>query len=319
MDACNVLFISSPGFDYSTSQIIEGLYLLSVAGHINFKSTQANTHHGAKVQDLVPVSLEESLDSLGWADFILFSSGGDMSYFEGKLNDVLADENLTRKKVFIDGHDSDQLLLSPNSVLVYFKREMRLPRCNAYFHNNIRSLTFGIYQFLIDGLRCHSNIEDDWERRDIDVCFMAFGGSNKIRQECADALWQSDFKIEVHVSDEKQPIELERYHEILSRSKVGISVPGAGFDTLRFWETPAHGAVLAAADMSHVFLMRNAFEAHRHCLYFVSLPMMLELVQLVVLDKGRWVRMRRAMDKCLQNHSTTHRAGEVLEICQEMI
>lgn len=315
MDACNVLFFAGPGFDYSTSQLIEGLYRLYKQDEIELKCTQANTHHGAQVGDMYVTTEEHMLDHLEWADFIFYSSAGNMEYcMTGPVGKVLAEPSF-KNRVFLDGHDGDQLLVNPDSLLLYLKREMRYPLCNYHKYFNIRSLQFGVYQYLLDSARDNKA----WNDRDIDVCFMAFGGSNKTRQECADVLWESDFKIEVHVSDDSQPIEQDKYHDILYRSKVGISIFGAGLDTLRFWETPAHGAVLCSMDLSTLLQMRNAFEGNRHCLYFTSWPMMLEQIGLVVNNKSNWARMRRAMDLCIPEHSTTNRAREALQLCQEMV
>jgi hypothetical protein len=41
-------------------------------------------------------------------------------------------------------------------------------------------------------------------------------------------------------------LDRQSYLDILSRSRIGVSVRGTGFDTQRYWETPACGALLVA-------------------------------------------------------------------------
>ena len=320
----NIVFFQSNGFDYLTSQITEGLHLLSQKDNsIELKALFANTHHGADVEDLQTVTEQEAIDNINWADLILFSSGGNMTCFGEDTQTVFCDPTHRCKRVFIDGHDSDGLLADPGEQLVYFKRECRPKTFHLYSSGNIRSLTFGVYQYLLDALDWHNNLDDDWDKRDVDISFMAFGGSNPTRPQCAAALKAASeehgLNVEVHVADDCQPVEIDRYHEILYRSKIGMSLPGAGLDTLRFWEVPAHGAILSSFDMCGQLIMRNQFEGMRHCLYFQSWQAMVELARQVVSDKRRWCYMRGAADRCVHQHSTMHRAQEMLDVCAEML
>tara|TARA_R110002126_G_scaffold124676_1_gene266812 strand:+ start:1230 stop:2186 length:957 start_codon:yes stop_codon:yes gene_type:complete len=317
----NVVFFASDGFDYSTSQMVEGLHLLSKNGEVNLKSTQSNPHHGAQVGDLTAVSDEEALDNIGWADILIFSSGGNMTCWSPKVEGAFEDPAHCKKRVFLDGHDGDGLLTPNGYTLLYFKREMRMPQCHrsATWHN-VRSMPFGVYKFLLDGL--DKDYDHEWLKRTTDVSFIAFGGSNPIRQECSKYLQSSDWDgmdVNVMAPDDRQPLEIDEYRAAMRSTKVGVSVHGAGLDTLRFWETPGFGAVLASSDITPNLWMRDAPEGHRHCIYFDSWNHLREHVRSVVCNKDRWMQMRRASDKWLTRNSTQSRARHLLEMCEEAL
>jgi len=317
-----VLFLNGPGFDYMTAQICEGFHLLHKDGELEFKALHRITHHGAAVHDMPETPLDEAIDAVGWADYVLYSTAGAMDHMNGPVREALEDPDNYHKNVMLDGHDGDGFLIDPRVVLVYFKREFRLPKFNNIDLFNVRSLVFGICDYLIQNLMWHDSLDEDWSERDIDVSFMAFGGSNPIRRKCADVLEQiaqeKGWNLECHVQDDGQPIPLDRYHEMLYRSKVGISMPGAGLDTNRYWEIPAHGAVLATYDFHNALFVRNNFEANRHCLHLQSWQAMAELCHAVVTDKTKWVQLRSAADRHLQFHTTRSRAKEIIQICDEL-
>ena len=314
-----VLFLNAPGFDYLGSQLNEGFHLLSKAGEIEYKCLDRTTNFGAMVEDLEPTSVEDAAANAQWADLIMVSFG-QRDQHSPEVLAVFDDESLAHKRVFIDVYDCDGYLTDPSKHLLYFKRELRHSTANEKTANT-RSLVFGVYQNLIDNLQWHKP-EDDWDNRDVDISFMAFGGSNTLRPAAEEILdrcaHQLGWNIECHVQMDGQPIAPEKYHEILFRSKVGISLPGAGFDTHRFWDIPGHGAVLCSFDISHMLWMRNGFEPHRHCAYFSKWEHMVEQCRAIVTDKNRWVQMRCATDQHLQFHSSQSRAREVLQMFSEM-
>ena len=165
----NILFLNGPGFDYLTSQLCEGFHLLHKEGKIGFKCLHRNIQHGAQVVDMKETSIEEALDSIDWADFILFSFAGDMTQIDAAAGNFLHVDSIQHKRVFIDGHDGDAFLVDPTKQLIYFKREMRYPMCNALSIGNVRSLVFGVYQYLIDNREWTGTIEEDWEKRDVQL------------------------------------------------------------------------------------------------------------------------------------------------------
>ena len=319
-----VVYFAPEGFGYSSNQITEGLWKLRQLGDIQFWCTNKMVHHGSQIDHLPTLTDDRARVFAEAADIILFSSDGDMTFQEGIRGEVFRDPANASKLVFIDGHDSDHLLADPEKMLMYAKREYRFPEASSMVYSNVRGFTFGIYQFLLD----NPPAEDDWDDRDIDISFVAFGGSNPARMEAADILKQLNgrkitkdrsIKTYVAVDPKKQPLSLEEYRSVMRRSKIGINIMGAGYDTLRFWETMAHGAVLASFSMNSVFYVRDAPEPHRHAIYFDSWNRMVELCRLVVCDRVRWSHMRRATDKLIQCHSTTQRARTLLQMAKELV
>ena len=72
--------------------------------------------------------------------------------------------------------------------------------------------------------------------------------------------------------DLRGPKAQGKFHDILARTKVGISIGGAGYDTLRFWEILANNCVLLTEsldiyelgdgelDFERIFQFKNLFE-----------------------------------------------------------
>lgn len=321
-----VVYFAPRGFDYLSSQLIEGLHLLSKAGELGFYCTNRSTHHGAQVDDLSTVTEEAAKHYCEGADWILFSTAGDFEFYDGIPGSVFSDDRYWKKLVFIDGHDGNDYLCDPNTVGVYLKRELRYPEFCPLQYSNVRSLTFGIYQFWVDMIRCR---QDDWDKRDVDITFIAYGGSSDLRGQAQYVLKQlhgqklpsgRPLNVVTNVDSGCQPLSIEEYRAALARTKIGISIVGAGVDTLRFWETMGAGAVLCSNDITRMMYIRDMPEPHRHALYFDSWNRMLEMCVPVVSNKWQWLRMRNATDKLIwSRHTTINRARQLLSICEELV
>lgn len=274
-------------------------------------------HHGAKIEDL-----EITAEHVAWseaqdADIVLVSSGGDMSFMGGYSGKCFESPRIREKLVFLDGHDSNHYLVSPTKVKLYLKRELRYPEANCIGWGNVRSFLFGVYDFHFDAK------QPLFSERRVDISFVAFGGSSPLRAEAARILNErhqnGEFIARVHVSNDSQPLPIDEYRSLMRNSKVIVSVPGAGLDTLRFWEAMGFGAVLCSVDIPHALVVRNAPEPHRHCLYFDAWQRMVELAKLVVWDADRWSKMRSASDTLIRcHHSTIRRAEQLIELFTEM-
>lgn len=314
-----ILYLSPEGFDYSSNQLTEGLQLILDSGGISsFKCTNKVVHHGSKTSLVETVSEDQASQMLDESDIIIISSGGDLSFKEGLRGEVTTSGKYTDKLVFLDGHDSNALLLPPESVKLYLKRELRYPEANHYVVKNIRSFTFGVYDFHFDEVR---PMYDD---RDIDVSFVAFGGSSPLRKECAMALKSASDagifkKVFIAVEPDKQPLTIEQYRRVMTRSKVIISVPGAGLDTLRFWEAMGFGAVLSSIDITKLLYIRNSPEPIRQAMFGSGWESLIGLTKMVVDDKDRWTMMRKSTDWLIRmHHSTNARARQMIEMFDEL-
>ena len=312
----NIVYFAPEGFDYSSNQITEGLHLLTNSDpELDFMCTRKIVHHGSKIEDLTCVDELHAWNySEHWADMIIISSGGDWSFREGIRGRVLGDPERAKKTVFIDGHDGNGYLLDPDSIALYLKRELRYPEANTLTWGNVRSFLFGVYDFHFD---------EDWpgyHDRDIDVAFVAFGGSCPLRAQVAEYLEESNLGTTfIRVQGDGQPLPIDEYRDVMRRSKIIVSVQGAGLDTLRFWEAMGFGAVLCSVDVTRPMVVRNAPEPHRHALLFDSMQNMASLVRLVVSDPVRWARMRAAADRLIKcHHSTTARARQLITMFREL-
>ena len=312
----NVFMCNGAGFDYMTSQLCEGFWLLHKAEQIKFRALNRNTHHGALVDDMPTVRREEVDMVIDWADLVVFTSIEDEW-----MHKIVKNSSIKHKRVFIDMFDSDAFHQHPNDHLVLFKREMRYPNCDKIAADNVRSLTFSIYQSFIYNL--DHDYDNEWDKRDIDLSFVAFGGSNTMRINAVDVLKDIKEKlgwnVVCEVLEDGQPLSIDEYRDILKRSKIALSLPGAGYDTNRYWEIPGHGAVLCSYNLDCKLKIRNNFENDRHCIFFDNWQYMVEKCSKIVKDKNVWVRMRSASDIHIKHHSTVARAIDVIEMSSEFL
>ena len=315
-----IIYLAPPGFDYSSSQISEGLWLLQkqTAFVDTLLVTNKMVHHGAKLDDLPLVSEQEALDNIHDADMIIFSTGGDLTYAKTTLPFVLSEKSLAKKTVFVDGHDSNQYLIQPDAVRLYLKRELRYPEATKLAWQNVRGFTFGVYDFHVD------RVQPMYDQRDVDVAFVAFGGSSTLRGACVSALNEakSNGKLKSVVAlapDNCQPLSIPEYAALMRKSKVIINVTGAGIDTLRFWESMGYGGILCSLDIQHHLYIRNCPEPSRHAMYFHSWKEMVEMCALVVDDPYRWSVMRKATDEFIRcYHTTKRRAEQMIQLFKEL-
>lgn len=314
-----IVYFAPDGFDYLSNQITEGLHLLERCGEISgFTCTNKVVHHGSKIDDLKLVGLNDAFDEVQLADLIIFSSGGDMSFMDGRFGRLHNSGLFKNKTVFIDGHDGSGYLIDPSSVLLYVKRELRYPDIKRSTYWNIRSLLFGVYDFHFD---YEMPMFDD---REYDVAFVAYGGSSPLRIEAANVLKKAHdsnlLNAAIAVSQNSQPLSIDDYRKLMRNSKVIVSIPGAGIDTLRFWEAMGFGAVLCSVEIVNSLVIRNAPEDRRHAVYFDNWNMMVELIRLIVNDKSSWLKMRLAADNLIRcHHSTKQRARQLIKMIKEVL
>jgi hypothetical protein len=271
-------------------------------------------HHGAKIDDLPIYSDEYATAQLDSADMILLSSGGSMDYIKDKFDYILNNTPHANKVVFIDGHDSNAYLIDPGVIGLYLKRELRYPEATYIAWPNVFGFTFGVYDFHFD------NVWPLFNDRPIDVAFVAFGGSSPLRSECQRILTQygkANPKLNIVVSapNDCQPYSIDDYRKMMRSTKVMVSIPGAGIDTLRFWEAMGFGAVLLSCDIAHSLYVRNLPEPRRHAFYFDNWQRMIAICDTLVSDPVRWRHVRQSADSFIvKHHSTKARALELIEL-----
>jgi len=112
------------------------------------------------------------------------------------------------------------------------------------------------------------------------------------------------------------------YHEyfnLLGRSKIALSIPGSGFDTLRYWEIVA-AKVLLISEKPFIVIPNN-FEHRKHALFccsdFRDVP---DLVKVYSRDDtAREQIVNAAYEHLLRYHTCEKRAMQFLEICRKLI
>lgn len=307
-----IVYFAPSGFDYASNQMTEGLWLHYKSGSglvTELICTNKVVHHGSMIEDLPIYDEDYAWRQVANADIILFSSGGSMVEIVDNLSKVIDNPTLARKTVFIDGHDSNAYLVDPARIALYLKRELRYPEANYLMWPNVISHTFGVYEF-----HMRSEQRYDYDDRDIDISFVAFGGSSPLRSSCVGALKEladrTKLNIVAEAPSDKQPFTQEQYRDIMYRSKIMVNVPGAGIDTLRFWEAMGFGAVLASTDIKDILYVRNLPEARVDAVYFNSWQRMVDVCRAVINSKSWWRMIRANADRLIANHHTTMRRAE---------
>jgi hypothetical protein len=101
------------------------------------------------------------------------------------------------------------------------------------------------------------------------------------------------------------------YRRVLGASRIGLSFFGCGFDTVRYWELPAHGVMLLA-ERPPIRIPFNYQEGHS-AVFFDDLPQMLNKLDLY-LDQPQKTQQiaRNGRIHYLRYHTSTARARQFL-------
>jgi len=111
-------------------------------------------------------------------------------------------------------------------------------------------------------------------------------------------------------------LSYEEYFQLLARSKMGLSIRGAGFDTVRYWEIVAAKRLLVS-ETPYIHIPHN-FEHGKHALFCrPNLSDLLPLVRHYVHDdEGCQTMIENAYQHLLRYHTCEQRAKQFLDICQ---
>ena len=141
------------------------------------------------------------------------------------------------------------------------------------------------------------------------------------RSKLATTPWgilKEKLKGDPYVSESERGTRLSQpeYFSLLRRSRAALSLQGAGFDTLRYWEIVA-SQTLMISERPDIYIPHN-FEDRAHVLYCRAdcrdVP---ELILTYVRDESIWTRMREAAyAHLLRFHTCEQRAKQMLAICR---
>ena len=153
--------------------------------------------------------------------------------------------------------------------------------------------------------------------RTIPVLFLG-GETNLTRRALAEAL-QTLPNAKVLFNER---IDRTQYRQMLANTKVGVACYGAGFASYRYWEVPAHGALLVAQPPP--ILIPHNFQRGTHALFYLTPQELLETVTWALDHPTEAEEIAKAGTAWLiQHHLTIHRAQYLAEIvglkCQEVL
>lgn len=180
-----------------------------------------------------------------------------------------------------------------------------------------------------DGPRARSFNLSSWDdaclsgasgEKDYDVSFIA-SMTNPLRKLTYETLSRlskrSGLKIYTSLgSDASQlAVPYSEYVDIISRSKISVSAPGAGFDTYRFWEIPCLGAALASWEPW--IRIEDNFVDGESAIFFKDANEMVEKI-LWALRTGAWEDIaKRGRHWFMEKHTPLHRAKAILRVAEE--
>jgi len=142
--------------------------------------------------------------------------------------------------------------------------------------------------------------------KDIDVSFVA-RSNHPWRKEIAARLAREGFFVRLDA-----PVSRTAYCDILNRSRIAVSVRGSGYDTMRYWEIPYHGALLLSERLPIV--LPDNFVDGESAVFFDSPAEMVDLSRGLLGDPARLERIAAAgRDLVRARHTAVHRARYVLE------
>ena len=142
--------------------------------------------------------------------------------------------------------------------------------------------------------------------RDIDVSYV-IRNTSRLRLEVAHVLEREGFLVLVDAD-----IPREQFCWILNRSKIAVSVSGAGTDTFRYWEIPYHGALLASSRPPT--LIPDNFVDGESAVFYDDPEDLVVKLRALLADEPRLSRIAAAgQTLCQEKHTAAARARYVLE------
>ena len=111
---------------------------------------------------------------------------------------------------------------------------------------------------------------------------------------------------------EEAPKGRDSYYRTLQSCKMVLNLPGAGYDTFRYWENAACNSLHIAKRMP--LLIPDDFREGRDMLRFDTLNELAYQVERVLADKIDWRSYAESSRQWLrQHHTTEHRAKQVVD------
>jgi len=266
-----IAFLANPGHDHLQDIVFHGL--VSILGPENVVEYPPLDRYRSPAQ---PGELHPQL----WFDFpeppraplretVLSADavviGSLRAGIRGLLDEVL-DLDPRPPIVYLDGEDDFYVLGIRSRVEVYCKREILLPSGASVAREAMRR----VHRLLRKPLENRDPLADPVSvarSRDRSLVPLPFGWPGPLPESRpaeydvaflaaptsrARAVVRSGLQrlaadgVRVKMLAEGERLGWASYMDVLARSRIGVSVRGGGFDTYRYWEIPAAGALLLA-------------------------------------------------------------------------
>lgn len=306
--------------DYLTNTVIDGLSQLENEGDVSyFVSSNLYKNENIKSKNI-------KIDD----DFIEYAKNADiiMLFWSKDGTDINTANKINRydKTIFIDGGELggnkrlDREIVDKINNLKWENQgkidiEM-LQKCAGYFRRekpyikNIIPFPFGIERKYIN-----------WNKdikKDIDfVCIFGQQDYPPLRKQVKEIL--EDFCKKNNFSCFTQKTKTkEEFYDVLSRSKVGISVSGGGYDTARFWEILANDCILLTEKID-IYKPEENRLSYSNIYEFNNKNDFLDLLNNIseyLINDYDIDRITSEYNKIIDKHSTKSRAQEIIDYCK---
>jgi hypothetical protein len=264
------------------------------------------------------LSREEFIKFARQSDFIFLIWSKDHTDFK------LAEEiNQWQKAIFIDGSELGKnnrfdVSIQKDVLELKYKKQgainkEMLEKCALYFRrekpyiNGIIPLPFGIESIYL------SRYKKDIKK---DIDFHCVFGQDKyppLRKYVAEILVDFCQKNNFTYHIEKTKTR-EEFYDLLNRSKVGISIGGGGFDSMRFWEILGNNCLLLTEKID--IYQPDSDRLNYKCIYEFSnlydFQSQLEKVSEFLRNEYNQEKLDEEYQKILTEHSSKARVREVL-------
>jgi hypothetical protein len=332
-----LLFLAGRDPDYLQDALFHGLVTVLGAGNVVEYPANERYHGGVPDDprwpmlafDFPRVPAADLRELVAWADAIVVAS----------LRDNVADDvrrvlelRGATPTAFVDGEDDPYVRGIASHVDVYFKREtlrsgirlhVRMPARRLYHRRRYperwrdplrREIAVATSRFRGVVPLPFGIIDTGFEPRaekDVDVAFLASPTSPE-RVRVAEELRALEREGAVVESATNANLPWLDYIELLSRSRIAVSVRGLGYDTYRYWEIPYAGALLLSEPVQTI--IPDNFVDGREAV-FAPVDRLAERARELLGQDNRAIA-EAGRQKLLALHTSVHRARTVLERLQ---
>lgn len=313
--------------DYMANTVLDGL--------IDLQAEQVDVDFVVTTNFPSPFDLKKYEKNEG--DFIEYANTADiiiLCWGKGTTNLALADKiNKWYKTVFVDGSElgknnrfnkeiTDKVLSGSYEGIGAIDANI-LSKAKLYFRREkpyIKGIT--AFPFGIETRYCEYYKKEI--KRDIDfTCIFGQDEYPIMRRQAREYLevfckknsfiYKTNKTKGFNFDDNSKKAGRNDFYDILSRTKVGISIGGGGYDTARFWEILANGAMLLTEKID---IYDNPKEklGYNRIIEFTNLDdFKIKLEEIAKLIRGGYENDELEYEKILNEHSTKARVKEMIE------